>query len=100
MQGWRLPCQLGRAVSSSPCDHKLRYDLFTNNATSCSFTLVFHCAVPTFLLDMFQSPDGYTVATAVADETLKLWNVFGNPEENKPVLKRKLEPFFDLVQIR
>ncbi|KAF3679612.1 Cell division cycle 20.3, cofactor of APC complex [Capsicum annuum] len=31
-----------------------------------------------------ESPDGYTVATAAADETLRLWNVFGNPEENKP----------------
>lgn len=54
----------------------------------------------TFRLDIFQSPDGYTVATAAADETLRLWNVFGNPTETKPVLKRKLEPFFDLAQIR
>ncbi|KAM3379608.1 cell division cycle 20.2, cofactor of APC complex-like [Capsicum galapagoense] len=52
------------------------------------------------VLHMAQSPDGYTVATAAADETLTLWNVFGNPEENKPVLKRKLEPFFNLAQIR
>ncbi|KAM3379637.1 hypothetical protein P3S68_012051 [Capsicum galapagoense] len=43
------------------------------------------------------NPDGYTVATVAADERLSLWNVFGNPEENKPVLKRKLEPFFDLL---
>ncbi|KAK6781670.1 hypothetical protein RDI58_019466 [Solanum bulbocastanum] len=52
------------------------------------------------VLYMAQSPDGYTVATAAADETLRLWNVFGNPKETKPVLKRKLEPFFDLAQIR
>ncbi|MCD7452017.1 hypothetical protein HAX54_014711 [Datura stramonium] len=52
------------------------------------------------VLHMAQSPDGYTVATAAADETLRLWNVFGNPEETKPVSKRKLEPFFDLAQIR
>ncbi|KAF3620016.1 Cell division cycle 20.3, cofactor of APC complex [Capsicum annuum] len=52
------------------------------------------------VLHMAQSSDGYTVANAAAEETLRLWNVFGNPEENKPVLKRKLEPFFDLVQIR
>ncbi|XP_047269302.1 cell division cycle 20.2, cofactor of APC complex-like [Capsicum annuum] len=52
------------------------------------------------VLHMAQSPDGYIVATAAADETLTLWNVFGNPEENKPVLKRKLEPFFNLAQIR
>ncbi|KAM3270817.1 hypothetical protein P3S67_029019 [Capsicum chacoense] len=52
------------------------------------------------VLHMAQSPDGYTVATVAADETLRLWNGFGNPEENnKPVLKRKLEPFFDLIQI-
>ncbi|PHU08682.1 Cell division cycle 20.1, cofactor of APC complex [Capsicum chinense] len=48
------------------------------------------------VLHMAQSPDGYTVATVAADERLSLWNVSGNPEENKPVLKRKLEPFFDL----
>ncbi|KAF3653155.1 putative growth-regulating factor 4-like [Capsicum annuum] len=36
------------------------------------------------VLHMAQSPDGYTVATAAADETLRLWNVFGNPKENKP----------------
>ncbi|PHU08671.1 hypothetical protein BC332_20531 [Capsicum chinense] len=52
------------------------------------------------VLHMAQSSDGYTVATAAADETLRLWNIFGNPEENKPMLKRKLEPFFDLVQLR
>ncbi|KAM3270865.1 hypothetical protein P3S67_029067 [Capsicum chacoense] len=49
------------------------------------------------VLHMAQSPDGYTVATVAADERLSLWNVFGNPEENKPVLKIKLEPFFDLI---
>ncbi|PHT58308.1 hypothetical protein CQW23_00671 [Capsicum baccatum] len=38
------------------------------------------------VLHMAQSPDGYTAA----DERLRLWNVFGNPEENKPVLKRKV----------
>ncbi|XP_009606788.1 cell division cycle 20.1, cofactor of APC complex-like isoform X1 [Nicotiana tomentosiformis] len=52
------------------------------------------------VLHMAQSPDGYTVATAAADETLRFWNIFGNPEESKPVPKRKLEPFFDLAQIR
>lgn len=71
--------------------------------TLCSFTLIFSwCfrSLLTLCLDIFQSPDGYTVASAAADETLQLWNVFGNPEETKPVLKTKLEPFFDLAQIR
>ncbi|KAL6619986.1 hypothetical protein ACP70R_035125 [Stipagrostis hirtigluma subsp. patula] len=33
------------------------------------------------VLSMAQSPDGYTVASAAADETLQFWNVFGAPEE-------------------
>ncbi|KAG0475290.1 hypothetical protein HPP92_014976 [Vanilla planifolia] len=32
------------------------------------------------VLYMAQSPDGCTVATAAGDETLRFWNVFGNPE--------------------
>nr|CAB3449563.1 unnamed protein product [Digitaria exilis] len=34
-----------------------------------------------------QSPDGCTVASAAADETLRFWNVFGNPEAPKPAAK-------------
>ncbi|XP_078447426.1 cell division cycle 20.2, cofactor of APC complex-like [Wolffia australiana] len=32
------------------------------------------------VLFMAQSPDGYTVASAAGDETLRFWNVFGIPE--------------------
>lgn len=72
------------------------------NAMSRSFMLMFLCAsqFTDFLCNIFQSPDGYTVATAAADETLRFWNIFGNPEETKSAPKRKLEPFFDLAQIR
>jgi cell division cycle 20, cofactor of APC complex len=34
-----------------------------------------------------QSPDGCTVASAAADETLRFWNVFGDPEVAKPAAK-------------
>ncbi|EES06634.1 hypothetical protein BDA96_04G128300 [Sorghum bicolor] len=37
------------------------------------------------VLFMAQSPDGCTVASAAADETLRFWNVFGAPEAPKPV---------------
>ncbi|KAF8671746.1 hypothetical protein HU200_049867 [Digitaria exilis] len=39
------------------------------------------------VLFMAQSPDGCTVASAAADETLRFWNVFGNPEAPKPAAK-------------
>ncbi|NP_001400407.1 cell division cycle protein 20 [Zea mays] len=39
------------------------------------------------VLFMAQSPDGCTVASAAADETLRFWNVFGTPETPKPAAK-------------
>ncbi|CAO2045382.1 unnamed protein product [Urochloa humidicola] len=39
------------------------------------------------VLHMAQSPDGCTVASAAADETLRFWNVFGSPEAPKPAAK-------------
>ncbi|CAL4970096.1 unnamed protein product [Urochloa decumbens] len=39
------------------------------------------------VLFMAQSPDGCTVASAAADETLRFWNVFGTPEAPKPAAK-------------
>lgn len=39
------------------------------------------------VLFMAQSPDGCTVASAAADETLRFWNVFGDPEVAKPAAK-------------
>ncbi|KAK3037639.1 hypothetical protein RJ639_030416 [Escallonia herrerae] len=50
------------------------------------------------VLYMTQSPSGYTVASAAADETLKLWNVFGNPDLAKPALKEDPEPFANLAR--
>jgi cell division cycle protein 20 (cofactor of APC complex) len=35
------------------------------------------------VLHLAQSPDGYTVASAAGDETLRFWNVFGAPETTK-----------------
>ncbi|KAK2647398.1 hypothetical protein Ddye_014887 [Dipteronia dyeriana] len=53
------------------------------------------------VLFMAQSPDGYTVASAAGDETLRFWNVFGTPEvAKKPVSKTKSEPFAHLSRIR
>ncbi|XP_078439214.1 cell division cycle 20.2, cofactor of APC complex-like [Wolffia australiana] len=39
------------------------------------------------VLFLAQSPDGYTVASAAGDETLRFWNVFGTPETaaQKPI---------------
>ena len=44
------------------------------------------------VLHMTQSPDGGTVATAAADETLRLWNVFGT--------RKRVEPFISFNCIR
>uniref|UniRef100_A0A7I4C943 CDC20/Fizzy WD40 domain-containing protein n=1 Tax=Physcomitrium patens TaxID=3218 RepID=A0A7I4C943_PHYPA len=40
------------------------------------------------VLHLARSPDGYTVATAVGDEILRFWQVFGAPETKKSSLKR------------
>jgi cell division cycle protein 20 (cofactor of APC complex) len=40
-----------------------------------------------YSLCLLQSPDGNTVASVAADETLRLWNVFGTPEALKPAAK-------------
>uniref|UniRef100_UPI001CB8D661 cell division cycle 20.2, cofactor of APC complex-like n=1 Tax=Erigeron canadensis TaxID=72917 RepID=UPI001CB8D661 len=52
------------------------------------------------VLFMAQSPDGCTVASA-ADETLRLWNVFGIPEvAAKAAPKASPEPFAHLNRMR
>ncbi|KAF2287395.1 hypothetical protein GH714_039813 [Hevea brasiliensis] len=52
------------------------------------------------VLFMTQSPNGYTVATAAGDETLRFWNVFGDPEVAKPASKANPEPFAHVSRIR
>ncbi|KAF8407440.1 hypothetical protein HHK36_006573 [Tetracentron sinense] len=52
------------------------------------------------VLFMAKSPDGCTVASAAADETLKFWNVFGTPEVAKPAPKTNWEPFANIARIR
>ncbi|XP_042494846.1 cell division cycle 20.1, cofactor of APC complex-like [Macadamia integrifolia] len=47
------------------------------------------------VLFMAQSPDGCTVASAAADETLRFWNVFGAPEAAKPAPKK--DPFSNIT---
>lgn len=44
------------------------------------------------VLSMAKSPDGCMVATIAADETLKLWNVFGTPQVSK-LARKAVEPF-------
>ncbi|XP_071709880.1 cell division cycle 20.2, cofactor of APC complex-like [Rutidosis leptorrhynchoides] len=54
------------------------------------------------VLFMAQSPDGCTVASAAGDETLRFWNVFGQPEvaAAKAAPKANPEPFANVNRIR
>ncbi|ONH95753.1 hypothetical protein PRUPE_7G089100 [Prunus persica] len=47
-----------------------------------------------------QTPDGCTVATAAADETVQAWNVFGIPGVSEPVRKENLLPSAHSYSIR
>ncbi|XP_072960844.1 cell division cycle 20.2, cofactor of APC complex-like [Typha angustifolia] len=53
------------------------------------------------VLFMAQSPDGCTVASAAGDETLRFWNVFGDPEAAKLAAKKSNSgPFSSFNYIR
>ncbi|CAI0417206.1 unnamed protein product [Linum tenue] len=55
------------------------------------------------VLFLAQSPDGCTVASAAGDETLRFWNVFGDPAEaarEKSAPKANSEPFSWVNRIR
>ncbi|KAK6925622.1 Anaphase-promoting complex subunit 4, WD40 domain [Dillenia turbinata] len=52
------------------------------------------------VLFMAESPDGSTVASAAADETLRFWNVFGTGKVAKPAPKANPEPFANFSRIR
>ncbi|CAI0423495.1 unnamed protein product [Linum tenue] len=54
------------------------------------------------VLFLAQSPDGCTVASAAGDETLRFWNVFGDPNEaaKKSAPKKNQEPFAWANRIR
>ncbi|KAG8375167.1 hypothetical protein BUALT_Bualt10G0072200 [Buddleja alternifolia] len=59
------------------------------------------CGHTSKILSMAKSPDGYTVATAAGDETLRLWNVFGTPQVGKPPgTDINQEPFPKVPRIR
>ncbi|XP_050257106.1 cell division cycle 20.1, cofactor of APC complex-like [Quercus robur] len=50
------------------------------------------------VLFMAQSPDGCTVASAAADEKIKFWNVFGDPQAAKRAPKANPEPFSQVIR--
>ncbi|KAK1557709.1 hypothetical protein Q3G72_030066 [Acer saccharum] len=49
---------------------------------------------------MAQSPDGCTVASAAAGNTLRIWNSFGDPKVAKSAPKAAREPFAHFNSIR
>ncbi|XP_048530023.1 cell division cycle 20.2, cofactor of APC complex-like [Triticum urartu] len=52
------------------------------------------------VLCLAQNPDGSTVASVAADETLRFWNVFGTSEAPKPAAKTVHTGMFSFSHIR
>ncbi|GMP23773.1 hypothetical protein CsSME_00001250 [Camellia sinensis var. sinensis] len=70
----------GHGYSASECKNQLclwRYpSMSTVGRSACHSSRVLHLS---------QSPDGLNVISAVADETLRLWEIFGPPQPDKKV---------------
>ena len=87
---WKYPSMVKMAELTG---HTSRV-LFTAQVIFCSLYLPFKLTnialnrlLITCLVVILQSPDGLTVASAAADETLCFWNVFGAPEAPKTATK-------------
>ncbi|XP_002960485.2 cell division cycle 20.2, cofactor of APC complex [Selaginella moellendorffii] len=52
------------------------------------------------VLHLAQSPDGYTVASAAGDETLRFWQVFGNPDTAKAAVRTKARETYSALNSR
>lgn len=64
----------------------LRYISFYCGIVMMSNCLWFVCWFRFYAI-WLQSPDGFTVASVAADETLRLWKIFETSEDAKPVFK-------------
>ena len=60
---------------------------------------LFQCSDVLFCYFLAHSPDRHAVATAEADEKLRIWTVFGTPEMAKRAPKANPEPFSDVCRI-
>jgi len=57
----------------------------------------FKFVLTTLTIDLLlQGPDGYTVASAAADETLRFWQVFGAPDASKKTKTKDAKGAFNM----
>lgn len=49
----------------------------------CLLKVCFRCSYTTSVLHLDSSPDGSSVVSAAADETLRFWDIFGRPSKSK-----------------